>query len=94
MGWVSSKWAEVAETRRLTKAEIEEWRAEFLEQLKTLGQPKPKPAEVLPFPDRLSEQELCRRQLVIDAAWQRTLDARQELERAHGRGFHRGFGED
>jgi phosphoribosylaminoimidazole carboxylase (NCAIR synthetase) len=93
-GWVSSKWAEVAETRRLTKAEIAEWKAEFLEQLKTLGQPKPKPAEVLAFPDKLREQELMRRQAVIDAQWQRNLDAKDELERQFGRGFHRGYGED
>jgi hypothetical protein len=54
---------------------------------------KPK-AEVVDFPDRLNAQDVIRRQLVIDACWERTLEARRELERGHGRGFHRGFGED
>jgi len=45
--------------------------------------PPPKPkleAEVLPFPPKLSEQELIRRQEVIDKIWIRNLAAKRELE--------------
>jgi hypothetical protein len=55
--------------------------------------PPPKPkleAEVLPFPPKLSEQELIRRQEALDLAWERTLDAKRELEAEAGRSCHRG----
>jgi hypothetical protein len=60
--------------------------------------PPPKPkveaevveAEVLPFPPKLSEQELIRRQALIDQAWERTLDAKRELDAEAARSCHRG----
>ena len=50
---------------------------------------KPK-AKVYEFPDKLSEQELIRRQRVIDATWERVLAERQELEKEAARSCHRG----
>lgn len=47
-------------------------------------------AEVLEFPPKLSEQELLRRQLIIDQAWERVLEQRRELERIADRSCHRG----
>jgi hypothetical protein len=58
--------------------------------------PKPKPkleAEVLPFPPKLSEQELCRRQEILDAAWERHLAAQRELEAEWAQNCHRGPGD-
>jgi hypothetical protein len=58
--------------------------------------PKPKPkleAEVLPFPPLLSEQELCRRQEILDAAWKRHLAAQRELEAERAQSCHRGPGD-
>jgi hypothetical protein len=55
--------------------------------------PPPKPrveATVLEFPPKLSEQELIRRQLIIDQAWERVLEQRRELERVAVRSCHRG----
>jgi hypothetical protein len=55
--------------------------------------PPPKPkieAEVLLFPPKLSEQELYRRQALIDQAWERTLDAKRGLEAEAARSCHRG----
>ena len=55
--------------------------------------PKPKPkleAEVLPFPPILSEQELARRQQLVDQSWERTLDAKRELEAEARERCHRG----
>jgi hypothetical protein len=76
------------------RREIHEMRLAWEREQGLKAKAKRPAAEVLQFPDRLSEQELMRRQAVIDAVWQRTLDARQELQRAYGRGFHRGYGED
>jgi hypothetical protein len=59
----------------------------YLKELKASFMPK---AQVLEFPDRLSEQELIRRQAALDAAWQRTLDARAELAAEQAQGCHRG----
>jgi hypothetical protein len=47
-------------------------------------------AEVVEFPPKLSEQELIRRQLIIDQAWERVLEQRRELERIAERSCHRG----
>jgi len=55
-------------------------------------EPKP-PAEVVPFPPKLSEQELMRRQAVIDQTWERNLVRWQELEAEYGRTCHRGPGD-
>jgi hypothetical protein len=70
-----------------------EWRAAWLAKWAHLDRPKRKPAEVVQFPDKLSEQELMRRQQAIDLAWQGTLDARQELKAVQSSGFHRGLGD-
>jgi hypothetical protein len=58
-------------------------------------EPAPKPklkleAEVLPFPPKLSEQELCRRQQILDQAWEATVAAKRELEAETARSCHRG----
>jgi hypothetical protein len=55
--------------------------------------PPPKPkleGKVLEFPPKLSDQELLRRQMVIDQAWERVLEERRELERLAERSCHRG----
>jgi hypothetical protein len=58
--------------------------------------PKPKPkleAEVLPFPPLLSEQELARRQLILDAYWENHIAAQRELDAEAARSCHRGPGD-
>jgi hypothetical protein len=77
--------------RHLTEEQRAAIRAQYPRPVVVDRRPK---AEVVDFPNRLSEQELWRRQQAIDAAWERTLEARREIERAAGRGFHRGPGED
>jgi hypothetical protein len=56
-----------------------------------------KPAEVVPFPPLLSEQDLIRRQLVEDANWRHHLRAKAELERElqlkREWSYHRGPGD-
>jgi hypothetical protein len=61
------------------------------DRAKAIPPPKPKlEATVLEFPPRLSEQELIRRQQIIDQAWERVLEKRRELERLAARSCHRG----
>ena len=61
------------------------------DRARTIPPPKPKvEATVLEFPPRLSEQELIRRQLIIDQAWERVLEQRRELERQAVRSCHSG----
>jgi hypothetical protein len=58
--------------------------------------PPPKPkleAEVLPFPPKLSEQELMRRQALIDAAWESNLAAQRDLDADVARSCHRAPGD-
>ena len=62
----------------------------YLDELIASYEPK---AEVVEFPARLSQQELWRRQAALDVAWQRTLDARAELEREQAASCHRGPGD-
>jgi len=50
---------------------------------------KPK-AEIVQWPKPLSEMELARRQQVVDACWERTLDAQRELEIEVAKRCHRG----
>jgi hypothetical protein len=58
---------------------------------KAIPPPKSKlEATVLAFPPKLSEQELIRRQQIIDQAWERVLEERRRLEEATARSFHRG----
>ena len=55
--------------------------------------PKPKPkleAEVLSFPPKLSEQELCRRQAILDAEWERHIAAQRDLQAEAAEACHRG----
>jgi len=55
--------------------------------------PPPKPtceATVLEFPRKLSEQQLIRRQQIIDQAWERVLEERRRLEEVAARSCHRG----
>jgi len=55
--------------------------------------PKPKPkleAEVLPFPPILSEQELIRRQDLIDFHWRANLAAQRALDAEAAESCHRG----
>jgi hypothetical protein len=61
------------------------------DQARAIPPPKPKlEARVLEFPPKLSEQELIRRQLIIDQAWERVLEQRRELERQAVRSCHSG----
>lgn len=48
-------------------------------------------AEVVQWPKPLSDMELGRRRVIIEACWERTKAARQELEAI--RTFHRGPGD-
>jgi hypothetical protein len=48
-----------------------------------------KEAKVYEFPDKLSEQELMRRQRVVDATWERVLAEKRELELEAERSCHR-----
>jgi hypothetical protein len=74
-----------------TKAEIIEalWR----DCLPDPPPPPPKPkleAEVLPFPPLLCEQELCRRQEMLDKYWEMHIAAQRELDAEAARSCHRG----
>ena len=61
------------------------------DRAKAVPPPKPKlEATVLEFPPKLSEQQLIRRQQIIDQAWERVLEERRELERVGARSCHRG----
>ena len=61
------------------------------DRARAIPPPKPKvEARVLEFPPKLSEQELIRRQLIIDQAWERVLEQRRELERQAVRSCHSG----
>ena len=61
------------------------------DRAKAIPPPKAKlEATVLEFPPKLSEQELIRRQRIIDQAWERVLEERRELERLAARNCHRG----
>ena len=68
----------------------------FLEDLEKVDvrpkKPKPK-AEVLRWPKSLSELELCRRQQIIDATWERVLAERRALEAEAARNCHVGPGD-
>jgi hypothetical protein len=61
--------------------------------VKTPEAPPKIEAEVLPFPPKLSERELWERQQVIDACWERTLEAKRALEEEAARSCHRGPGD-
>jgi hypothetical protein len=50
-------------------------------------------AEVVMFPPKLTEQELIRRQQVIDAVWERTCAERERLEAEARRTCHVGLGD-
>jgi len=61
------------------------------DRAKAIPPPKPKlEATVLEFPPKLSEQELVRRQQIIDQAWERVLEERRRVEEAAARSCHRG----
>jgi hypothetical protein len=71
----------------------------FLEDLEKVDvrprpkcQPKPE-AQVLPWPKRLSEMELCRRQQIIDATWEGVQARKRELEEETARSCHVGPGD-
>jgi hypothetical protein len=81
-------------TEEQRRIEVEAFRREIHEMRMEWERNQRPKAEVVQFPDRLSDQELYRRQAAIDQAWRRTLDARKELEERFNRGFHKGFGED
>ena len=56
-----------------------------------MPKPKPKPeAEIVPFPPKLSEQELCRRQKLLDQQWEANLAAQRDLEAEARERCHRG----
>ena len=61
------------------------------DQARAIPPPSPKvEATVLEFPPKLSEQELIRRQRIIDQAWERVLEERRRVEEAAARSCHRG----
>jgi hypothetical protein len=61
------------------------------DRARAIPPPKPKlEATVLEFPPKLSEQELIRRQQIIDQAWERVLEERLRLEEVAARSCHRG----
>jgi hypothetical protein len=70
-----------------------EMRDDFVRRLWEYGRPPRPPAEVVEFPPVLSREELWRRQAALDAAWQRTLDARAELDRDRAATCHVGPGD-
>jgi hypothetical protein len=66
-------------------------RKQLEDRAKGIPPPKPKlEAIVLEFPPKLSEQELIRRQRIIDQAWERLLEERRRLEEVEARSCHRG----
>ena len=67
---------------------------EMLREMMPEPEPPPKrEAEVVPFPPRLSEQELARRQAVIDQVWRENLVRWRELEDEAARSCHIGPGD-
>jgi hypothetical protein len=81
-------------TRDEMKAKILEGLYEDLMPDPPKPQPKPKlEADVLPFPPILSEQELARRQRLVDQSWERTLAAQRDLEAEARERCHRGPGD-
>jgi hypothetical protein len=71
----------------------DEIKAKLLARVYTdlMPDPPPKPkAEIVQWPKPLSEMELVRRQQVVDACWERTLDAQRELEAEVAKRCHRG----
>ena len=71
----------------------DEIKAKLLARVYTdlMPDPPPKPkAEIVQWPKPLSEMELARRQQVVDACWERTLDAQRELEAEFAKRCHRG----
>jgi hypothetical protein len=61
------------------------------DRAKAVPPPKPKlETTVLEFPPKLTEQELIRRQQIIDQAWERVLEERRRLQEAGARSCHRG----
>jgi arginyl-tRNA--protein-N-Asp/Glu arginylyltransferase len=47
-----------------------------------LERPKKRKAQIVEWPKPLSEMELCRRQRVIDQAWEMTISERRSLNEA------------
>jgi hypothetical protein len=70
-----------------------EMRDDFVRRLWEYGRPKKPPAEVVEFPPVLSQADLWRRLAAIDAAWERTLEARRELEAERAATCHRDPGD-
>jgi hypothetical protein len=61
------------------------------DRAKAIPPPKPKlEATVLEFPPKLSEQQLIRRQQIIDQARERVLEERRRVEEVAARSCHRG----
>jgi hypothetical protein len=77
---------------RIRRALREGLRKKQLEdRAKAIPPPKPKlEATVLEFPSKLSEQELIRRQQIIDQTWERVLEERRRVEEVAARSCHRG----
>lgn len=64
---------------------------QLADRARAIPPPKEKlEATVLEFPPKLSEQELIRRQQIIDQAWERVLEERRRVEEVAARSCHRG----
>ncbi len=61
------------------------------DRARAIPPPKPKlEATILEFPPKLSEQELIRRQQMLDQAWERLLEEQRYLEELERGYCHRG----
>ncbi len=66
---------------------------EFEEKLERIDVMRKPEAKVFQFPPLVDEQELCRRQRIIDQHYERVLAEKRELEKEAARSCHRGSGD-
>ena len=93
-GKVMSKKPETVGRRIATQEEIAKVLGGFEEEMladlyRRREESRPK-AKVLEFPPKLSEQELLRRQQIIDQSWNLVVEQRRALEKLAERNCHRG----
>jgi len=69
---------------------FDEWLDKVCPDPPKVKPPPKRKAEIFEFPPKLSEQELIRRQAIIDQNWERLLREQRELEEEARRSCHRG----